>query len=1555
MASPQDIRFNVTANNQASEVIKQLTGQFGEMKGQVGQVTGAISGLAPAIASVTALLAGGKIFSDSIQAFKDQAAETRKLINVFGLSTDAASQMRVQLALVGIATDDFTAMAFKLDKQLKSNEAGLNAIGVVTRSASGAFLDQKTIMENAVQTMMSYKAGTDRNEAAMLMFGRSAAEAFQLLKLNEATMQRAAELTSAFALTLDKVALKSASEYKESMNEVKIASEGLASHVGQELMPGLTSLAHTFVDIAKSAMPAVTSGADGIGDAVSRMASTISNNKTGIISAFQEIAKAISWTIDRFATFGNAAALYGMYKSGEISFTQYALSGPEEAKKLVEEKAAKNKANSANDGGGADNAYAMSSWQKSQLNHAVDQSTGTQSGDRNYVAPEKASSAAKAAAAEEEKLANARIAAAAAVERVIDRENFATKAIGEYQNGINAVDNALTIHAINSAKAGEALDSLNTKLATTFAKPFDDVITEMGKVADPLEKFTSAYTKVSTSYTEEITALDKVLGDSKTSVSDYADASTLKMQTEIKAQKATDAVTAALGRELKAKDLNVSVTNENAKAVTSAYTAYEESRKSITSNMGRIGEASGLNTSAVSALTAAMIEMSKGVDLNKNSVLAYASVLQAIGYQIGGTTGAGVTNIGKGITALSTGVNTDGMTSDQAATATSLNTVGGVTAITNGIGSVIGGKVGAAVSSASSSALTGAVIGSIVPGIGTVAGAIIGGASSLISSIFGGGASAQDVATAQSNASSGASSISAAASSGNSVAQEIMRRAGYSTTTLSVSAKMSDLSGMGLDQYMGTGVKDYGLFYTKENNYNATLTEAVTNIGKIEASINKFSNATVVQTLSDIQYKWDAIEATVGVSADSAKARLSDIFTSVLSLSADNVGTAIASAFSSYSGYSSAGEKAATTIADSLITSIQDVGLTSTISDIIMPLYESALTPYLTKITSGLKLTADDYSEISSVMSTLKASTTETVNSIYDLYTASGLLTSAQKSAADSTNNLVTTYTNLTDSSSSLISQLQGIVYTQDQQRSITLSTLNDASKALQSEVWSVQDAATNLITAKTAVTDSLSALKSTVDAQKSDLTAIYNAQKSALDTQITAQNAVISNIRTVSDQLHSSISSFTTSITSAENRKSAQGTLSEMLLSAQNGVLPDTSQLSTVLSVLSQSSSSQFGNSLDYQKDYYKTVQQVTALSALTDNKLTDAQQQLSIAQQQLTVLQNSYNVQSSSLDATYNVAVQQVNALYGINSSVLTVAQAVANLGTSMASYTTTQTAVTKTQTDASAALTTKQNVSNYETAKAAQLNAIDYQQKSNWTVADVAESFAQNNLTAQQHSNLYAAIEGLPTYGTAGSYSQDLAQKMYTVFLGRSANTTEDTYWTNRISQIGINQVTKDITSSPEYLSKNSTIASLYSNILMRSASGAEISAWNSTGRTISQIKDDILGSPEYMGIKNVRGFATGGYATGGTDSGWIMAGEGSGTELINLGTSDARIYTNKQSQSLMDLSPLIQSNNDLKDEVIALQRIVLQGNLKIGNNTRQTRIGIDLQNVKAGISG
>jgi hypothetical protein len=253
-----DVIVKFGAQTSEIESGSQKVGQIlDNLKGGFEGLGSVIEHLGGAFAGVATILAGGAIFTEAIKAASDEAAEVRKLMNGLGMTAEAASKMKVALELVGISAEEYVGIAMKFDRQLKTNEDGLKKIGVVTRDQNGNLLAQDVLLKNAVSTMMQYKAGTDRNAAAMTMFGRSAEEAYKLLKLNDDVKNRAAELAEKIGEIMTPEELENVKKYKMEMAATKVVTEAFGENLGQAVMPGLTKMAQAFLEIGVAIMPII--------------------------------------------------------------------------------------------------------------------------------------------------------------------------------------------------------------------------------------------------------------------------------------------------------------------------------------------------------------------------------------------------------------------------------------------------------------------------------------------------------------------------------------------------------------------------------------------------------------------------------------------------------------------------------------------------------------------------------------------------------------------------------------------------------------------------------------------------------------------------------------------------------------------------------------------------------------------------------------------------------------------------------------------------------------------------------------------------------------------------------------------------------------------------------------------------------------------------------------------------------------------------------------------------------------------------------------------------
>lgn len=181
-------------------------------------------------------------------------------------------------------------------------------------------------------------------------------------------------------------------------------------------------------------------------------------------------------------------------------------------------------------------------------------------------------------------------------------------------------------------------------------------------------------------------------------------------------------------------------------------------------------------------------------------------------------------------------------------------------------------------------------------------------------------------------------------------------------------------------------------------------------------------------------------------------------------------------------------------------------------------------------------------------------------------------------------------------------------------------------------------------------IADAFEALRRAVDAEKDRLTKIYNDQARVL-------NDNISKLRGLSDALGNALDSI-----NPMSRRAAQAQLtSALLLAKTGGIFPTADELSGALRAVSEPSEKLFSNFVDFKRDQAYTTITIESLKKLTDNQLST--EELTLKQ-----LEETHNAEMERLDSIISTAQAQIDALNGINNSVLSVAQALANFAAAM-----------------------------------------------------------------------------------------------------------------------------------------------------------------------------------------------------------------------------------------------------------------------------------------------
>lgn len=254
--------------------------------------------------------------------------------------------------------------------------------------------------------------------------------------------------------------------------------------------------------------------------------------------------------------------------------------------------------------------------------------------------------------------------------------------------------------------------------------------------------------------------------------------------------------------------------------------------------------------------------------------------------------------------------------------------------------------------------------------------------------------------------------------------------------------------------------------------------------------------------------------------------------------------------------------------------------------------------------------------------------------------------------------------------------------------RALELDSLDESNKALLSRIFLLKD----IETAEGVASDSLGKLRVAIDDQISGINDTYDTQIDALKDADKAEKDRIETLRDTTEQTISDISSLRDLLsTGIEATRSTQAfaveariaqarrTISQALEGARAGDLPGAEDLEGAISALSDVSSDQFSSAAEMAVAQAITANELKELDKLAGNQLTTEEETLQTLinsdanrktehQDDIDLLKSQRDEEIAAAESILTQNEDQLNALLGIDTSVLSVADAIAELTTSM-----------------------------------------------------------------------------------------------------------------------------------------------------------------------------------------------------------------------------------------------------------------------------------------------
>ena len=196
------------------------------------------------------------------------------------------------------------------------------------------------------------------------------------------------------------------------------------------------------------------------------------------------------------------------------------------------------------------------------------------------------------------------------------------------------------------------------------------------------------------------------------------------------------------------------------------------------------------------------------------------------------------------------------------------------------------------------------------------------------------------------------------------------------------------------------------------------------------------------------------------------------------------------------------------------------------------------------------------------------------------------------------------------------------------------------------------------------AVTGAQGALQRAISAQQKKATEAYNATNTSLNDMVSTVTENVSGLNSVSTSLSAALKALRGDSDDAVKmlRAQAQATLQSALATARSGKsLSGFTGLEDALDTVSNNNTDLYGSMEDFARDQGRTANVVAELNAINGKQLTSAEASLAGLKTQIDLVKAAYDAQMAQFDSQLAFAQAQIDALNGVDNSVMGVTAAI------------------------------------------------------------------------------------------------------------------------------------------------------------------------------------------------------------------------------------------------------------------------------------------------------
>lgn len=205
-----------------------------------------------AISAAGAVVAGGLI-ANAVNAGKT-ADELNSLAKQYNVTTEQIQKMNYAQDLIDVSTENMLGSYQKMTRQMGEGNAAFDELGVSITDASGEMRDANDVWFDTLKALSNIPNETKRDQMAMDIFGRSAAELAGVIDDGGEALKRLGQEAEDAGLILSQDGLDNANKFNDALDRLKATAQQAFLESGASLADTLIPALEKLVSVVSKVL-----------------------------------------------------------------------------------------------------------------------------------------------------------------------------------------------------------------------------------------------------------------------------------------------------------------------------------------------------------------------------------------------------------------------------------------------------------------------------------------------------------------------------------------------------------------------------------------------------------------------------------------------------------------------------------------------------------------------------------------------------------------------------------------------------------------------------------------------------------------------------------------------------------------------------------------------------------------------------------------------------------------------------------------------------------------------------------------------------------------------------------------------------------------------------------------------------------------------------------------------------------------------------------------------------------------------------------------------------